>query len=113
LAAKAHTQKAAPTRDIVRQSELQEVDLENRAESLSANIRRRLEAGAEFERGKHGVSTSGQASLEWFEENGGIGEREGTSGLVGLEIGLPEDFDHTLKLNKEYPDYRYKGITLA
>jgi hypothetical protein len=39
-----------------RQSELQAIiDLSNRAETLSTDVRRRLEAGAEFESGKWGV----------------------------------------------------------
>lgn len=80
----------APSPDIVRQIEIQEVlDLHNQAEILAAYVRRRLEAGTDFESGKFGVSTWGQESLEWYEENGGIGT-SAAANVVGLEINSPE-----------------------
>jgi hypothetical protein len=76
--------------DVVRQSELQRiVDVNNQLQVAVANIRRRLEAGAEFERGKWGVSTLGMESLSWFEEECGIGDRESFE-ECGLEIDTAE-----------------------
>jgi hypothetical protein len=88
LAAKAHTQKAAPGRDTVRQSEIQAIlDMSNGAEIAAAGILRRLSAGAEFERGKWGVDTVMQTPLSWYEEeeNGGIGHINDDS-YCGLHI---------------------------
>ena len=71
---------------MVRQAELATVlDLYNRAEALAADIRRRLEAGADFERGELGVSTVGYGPLEYYEECGGDGHSARVE-LAGLDV---------------------------
>jgi hypothetical protein len=100
LAAKAHTQKAAPVRDIVRQSEIQAImDLSNGAEIAAAAIIRRLQAGAGFERGKWGVDTMLQTTLSWYEEeeNGGIGHIDDDS-YCGLHIAPAETVKKSAEL---------------
>jgi hypothetical protein len=74
----AHAIAIAPSKDVVRQSELQEIlDLNKRADALAANVRRRLEAGAPLEHGKLGATNSGAMPVEWYEapcsgENSGL-----------------------------------------
>ena len=90
----ARPQAHADTPRMVTQAELQTtIDLVNGAELLSADIRRRIESGAEFERGALGITTFGQPSLEWYETNGGIGRNTGNSGLAGVNILPVADLD--------------------
>ncbi len=70
------------------QAEIEEIlDLHDRAEILAAGIRRRLEAGADFEGGKWGLDSSGYMSLSWYEEHG-LGKLGDYGGIevVGLMI---------------------------
>src|SRR5260370_26132640 len=64
----AHAIAIAPSRDVVWQSELQEIlDLNKRTKALAASVRRRLEAGAPLERGKLGATNDGAMPVDWYD----------------------------------------------
>lgn len=85
----------------VTQAELQQaLDFYNAAEIAFADIHRRIRAGAEMERGRLGVSTIGLSSLEWHEENGGIGECDNLQ-LSGIAIEPVEGLSRELEWLKE------------
>jgi hypothetical protein len=72
----------------VTQAELRAViDAQNHVEMLAANIRRRLEAGAEFERGTLGASSYGHPSLCEI----GIGDAHQCDGFEILDIEPAKD----------------------
>jgi hypothetical protein len=82
----------------VTQAELQEViDLQNRVEILAAGIRRRLEAGAEFERGPLGASAWGCDPLGEL----GIGDATEADGFGILNIGPA---DRHIKVRNQHPE---------
>ncbi len=88
----------------VTQAELQAVtDTWGHMERLAADIRCRLEAGAEMERGTLGASTFGYEPIDWYRENG-IGTATSTEGICGLSIGPVKQLAPEAELLKKYPD---------
>ena len=76
--------------------------MSNQLELYVAYIRARLESGVPMERGRLGVSTLGQSSLEWHRENGGIGTGDQVQ-ESGLEIGPVEGLQYQVELLQKYP----------
>ncbi len=91
--------KAKPA--MVTQRELQELtDLWSRGEVLAANIRRRLEMGADLERGTLGVSTYGSESIAYY----GTGEATNVP-WAGLNVAETQRIaEGDAMLSREYPD---------
>jgi hypothetical protein len=85
----------------VTQAELQKaIDLQNRVEILAADIRRRLEAGADFERGPLGASIRWRDSLR-----DGIGTATETDSFGILDI---EPADRIKREREQYPEFAHK-----
>ena len=82
---------ATPYIDVVRQEDIQAViDKINESQRLAAEIRRRLAAGAFVEPGKWVIDGNAGPSLDWYKQNGRIGDSSGVATIVGLEIGRSE-----------------------
>jgi hypothetical protein len=90
--------------DTVTQAELRQlVKIWNQGEALGAQIRQRLEGGAELERGSMGVSTLLEESIAWHRSNGGIGTNDSVA-WCGLKVASSSRIGRDASLLAHYPD---------
>jgi hypothetical protein len=89
---------------IVTQADLRRVlDLMREGRELALDIRRRLDTGADFERGALGVSTLCAISLEEFEKEVAEDRSDDNIQFNGIEIAPAEDLDYQVPLLEKCP----------